>query len=193
MCGLQGSSQAGPSVFSHLLTYKFLTFLPHNLSSSNLDYLQFFIFSTCCLLHKGSPLTAQCLLVLQDSPRVLILQGNLLLPTQSMWDGDPVLFPSTSCLPCFGIYHIIYFIILIFLLCVSVNFSKVETIFHILFNSLMLACIEYYVNVNWRNKTELSVKWNSAIISNDVLVSWLSIFIFMSVSNCLVILSIFLS
>lgn len=29
--------------------HKFLTFLPHNLSSTNLEYLQFFVFSTGCL------------------------------------------------------------------------------------------------------------------------------------------------
>lgn len=127
--------------------YRFLTFLPHNLSSTNLEYLQF------CIFYRLSPLQGQSFDYLMPigpsySPQVSLLQGNLHLLTQT----DYVrlyccVISSTSFLPCLGMYPI-ECLSVIFLFFVSPSFSKVETMFYIPLYSLILEHVECYVHVN---------------------------------------------
>ena len=171
--------------------HKFLTFLPHNLSSTNLEYLQFFIFSTAVSS------TRAILWLLNAHWSFLFSLGVTSSRKSSFTHPDNVrlyccVISSTSFLPCLGMYPI-ECLSVIFLFFVSPSFSKVETMFYIPLYSLILEHVECYVHVNWRNKTELSMSWNSAIFFNAYSVTWPRILIFTCVSSCSVISSVFLN
>lgn len=172
--------------------HKFLTFLPHNLSSTNLEYLQFFVFSTAVSS------TRAILWLLNAHWSFLFSLGVTSSRKSSFTHPDRLCEIVLLCyfkhlfrtLPWDVSYWMLWY--RISLLCFSKLLQSRDYILYIsIFSYIRTCCV--LCTCEWRNKTELSMNLISAVFFNAYSVNWRRILIFTCVSSCSVMSSVFLN